>query len=212
MELKGKIIDFLGDSITEGNGVTSAQYRYDTIIKEKCGLKAAYNYGIGGTRIAHKKVPSELAFFDLDFCGRAYFLNPDADIILVYGGTNDFSTGDAPFGEMTDNTPATFCGAVECLMNILTTKYAGKQIVFLTPSRRAGDVPSNDRTPLKAFVDVIVQKAEKYGIPVLNLYEKLGINPNIKEDCEKYTTDGLHLNNAGHAVLAECVIEFLNNI
>ena len=56
MELKGKIIDFLGDSITEGVGVTDRENnRYDNILKRQFGLKATYNYGIGGTRIVFLK-------------------------------------------------------------------------------------------------------------------------------------------------------------
>ena len=60
MELKGKIIDFLGDSITEGYGVSDKENnRYDNILKRECELKATYNYGIGGTRLAHQTKPSE---------------------------------------------------------------------------------------------------------------------------------------------------------
>ncbi len=212
MELKGKVINFLGDSITEGNGVTSAEYCYDTIIKEKYGLKANNNYGIGGTRIAYKSKPSEFAFFDLYFCGRAYFMDRNADAVVVFGGTNDFSTGDAPFGEYTDKTAETFCGAVDLLMNTLKELYPNAKIAFITPARRAGDEPTSGATPLKAYVDLIISKGNDYGIPVLNMYEKLGINPNNLEECKKYTTDGLHFNNAGHVVLAERIGEFLESI
>ena len=40
MELKGKIIDFLGDSITEGHSVEDIpNNRYDNVLKRLCGLK-----------------------------------------------------------------------------------------------------------------------------------------------------------------------------
>ena len=71
MELKGKIIDFLGDSITEGVGVTDQNNRYDNVIHRRFELAAHYNYGIGGTRLAHQSVPSEIPRYDLCFCGRA---------------------------------------------------------------------------------------------------------------------------------------------
>ena len=84
MELKGKIIDFLGDSITEGAGVSDIEnFRYDNIIHRRFDLAAHYNYGIGGTRIAHQSVPSETPRYDLCFCGRAYMLQPNADLIVV---------------------------------------------------------------------------------------------------------------------------------
>ena len=56
MELKGKIINFLGDSITEGVGVEKTENIFHQIIKEKYGLKEAENYGISGTRIAKQKI------------------------------------------------------------------------------------------------------------------------------------------------------------
>ena len=60
MELKGKVINFLGDSITEGSGVSDiANCRYDNVIHREYGLAAHNNYGIGGTRLAYQKNPSQ---------------------------------------------------------------------------------------------------------------------------------------------------------
>ncbi len=73
MELKNKTINFLGDSITEGVGVSDIKNsRYDNRLKEMLELKKVNNYGMGGTRIAHQSVPSEEPRYDLCFCGRAY--------------------------------------------------------------------------------------------------------------------------------------------
>ena len=110
MILEGKKIAFLGDSITEGVGVSDrASNRYDNILKKSCGLAKTYNYGVSGTRLAHQSVPSEKPRFDLCFCGRAYDMANDADIVVVYGGINDYIHGDAPVGKIGDRTPATFC-------------------------------------------------------------------------------------------------------
>ena len=221
MELKGRIIDFLGDSITEGYGVEDcANNRYDSILKRECELKEAYNYGIGGTRLAHQRVPSEKPRYDLCFCGRAYNLDPSADIIVVYGGVNDYIHGDAPIGEMGDQTPATFCGAVWWLMNFLKTTYVGKPIVFMTPARTYRDgisdlVPSNrlcklpDAKPLLFYVETIKETAKQFDIPVLDLYHNLGIDPHDPEDHANLTVDGLHFNDAGHKIIAAKLKAFL---
>lgn len=58
MDLQGKVINFLGDSITQGYGTTGPEFRYDTLLRKACGLKAANNYGLGGTRIAYQHVPT----------------------------------------------------------------------------------------------------------------------------------------------------------
>ena len=48
MELKGKKICFLGDSITEGHGVSCKENIYCNILAQKHGF-TALNYGTGGT-------------------------------------------------------------------------------------------------------------------------------------------------------------------
>jgi lysophospholipase L1-like esterase len=223
MELKGKIIDFLGDSITEGVGVTDQNNRYDNVIHRRFELAAHYNYGIGGTRLAHQSVPSEIPRYDLCFCGRAYMLDKSADHIVVYGGVNDYIHGDAYFGTMEDRTPTTFCGAVYFLMNLLKTNYEGKKIVFMTPAHMhfkgiSDKFPTDrpmkkpDAQPLSAYVEVIKARGEELGIPVLDLFEKLPIDPNNESDREKYTVDGLHFNDEGQGILAKTLGDFLETL
>ena len=223
MELKGKIIDFLGDSITEGVGVYDQNNRYDNVIHRRFELAAHYNYGIGGTRLAHQSAPSEIPRYDLCFCGRAYMLEKSADLIVVYGGVNDYIHGDAYFGKMEDRTPETFCGAVYFLMNLLKTNYEGKQIVFMTPAHMhfkgisdkclsGRPMKKPDAQPLSAYVEVIKARGEELGIPVLDLFEKLPIDPNNESDREKYTVDGLHFNDVGHEILANTLCEFLESL
>lgn len=225
MELQGKIIDFLGDSITEGVGVEDcANNRYDNVIKRKCGLKAVYNYGISGTRFAHQRKPSEIPRFDLCFCGRAYDLNPEADIIVVYGGINDYMHGDAPFGSEEDTTPETFCGAVYFLMTFLKAQYPGKTIVFMTPAHSHFEVDYDetapslypdkypDAKPVTAYVERIKQVGAQQGVAVLDLYNTLPIDPNKPEESQAYTADGLHFNDAGHNILADLLIAFLQKL
>ena len=220
MKLQGKTACFLGDSITQGVGVKDQNNRYDNRLAKACGLKAVYNYGIGGTRIAHQYQPSEEACRDMTFCGRAFFLHPDADLYVVYGGINDYIHGDAPFGQIGDRTQGSFCGAVWYLMNLLRTRYAGKTVVFLTPARcyfkgvsdtevSPRPMKAPDSKPVLGYVEVILETAKEFDIPVLDLYHDLGINPNEEEDRAKYTTDGLHFNDDGHAVIAAKLQAFL---
>ena len=222
MELKGKIIDFLGDSITEGHGLTSNFNRYDRYIERTCGLKKANNYGIGGTRIAYQRHPSDKARYDLDFCGRCWNMDPSADIIVVYGGTNDYGHGDAPFGEVGDKDRTTFCGSVDHLIRTIKELYPSAVLVMVTPAHRSDDgtnPPEEKMTKhnivgrrLEEYADAIVKIASIHGVPALNLLEKLDIDPKKPEDCEKYTFDGLHFNDEGHIALAKCIIEFLKSL
>lgn len=223
MILEGKRVAFLGDSITEGTGVTDQNNRYDNVLKKICNLGATFNYGIGGSRLAHQMVPSEKPRYDLCFCGRAFNIDKSAEIIVVYGGVNDYIHGDAPIGKKGDTTPATFHGAVYYLMNILRELYPKATVVFMTPARSClrgvtDEMPSPRpmkkpcAMPTKGYVDIILEAAKEFGIPTLNLYDDLGINPNIPEDYEKYTIDGLHFNDAAHIIIADKLKALLESI
>ena len=222
MNIKGFKVNFLGDSITEGTGVTDkANCRYDNRLAVMCQLSAVNNYGIGGTRLAHQIHPSEKPRYDLCFSGRAYNMDTTADMVIVYGGVNDYIHGDAPFGELGDTTPATYCGGVYFLMNYLRENYGTKPIIFLTPARcflrkevddlqvstHAKKLPGGK--PLQAYADAILETAKKFDIAVLDLYRDLGLDPHDPECFDPYTIDGLHFNDTGHGVLAERLKAFI---
>ena len=221
MKIEGKIINFLGDSITEGAGVSDiANNRYDNVICREYGLKSVNNYGIGGTRIAHQSKPSDKPRYDLCFCGRAYNTSTKADIMVVYGGVNDYIHGDAPIGDPSDTTPSTFWGGVNFLMTFLKERFAGKPVVFVTPARSclrgvtdevksARSMKKEDAMPLLGYVEIIKAAGEAHGIPVLDMYHTLPLNPNDPDQREKYTIDGLHFNDEAHHIIAKHIAEFL---
>lgn len=211
MELENKKINFLGDSITQGCCATSPELGFVDVMKEKYALAAARNYGIGGTRIARQRIPSEEPLFDLYFASRVAQMDADADIIIVFGGTNDHGHGDAPFGNDGDRTVDSFCGACHVLYQKLLEKYPLAKIVVLTPLHRAEE-GRGDGIWLKDYVNQIKKTAAKYDLPVLDLYETSAIRADIPEIAEKLTTDGLHPNDEGHAILAEEIGEFLKTL
>ena len=59
-------------------------------------------------------------------------MDPEADIIVVFGGTNDYGHGDAPFGEIGDKERTTFCGAVDYLINRIRELYPSALLVMVT--------------------------------------------------------------------------------
>ncbi len=222
MDIKGFKVNFLGDSITEGTGVTDkTNCRFDHRLAVQCQLSAVNNYGVGGTRLAHQIHPSEKPRYDLCFCGRVYDMDTSADMVVVYGGVNDYIHGDAPFGQLSDTTPATFCGGVRFLMQYLRENYGDKPILFMTPARcflrhevddllvsnHAKKLPGGK--PLVDYVDAILEIAKDFQIPVLDLYRDLGLDPHDPQCYEAYTIDGLHFNDAGHGVIAQRLQAFI---
>ena len=221
MDVKGFKVNFLGDSITVGDGVADKNYRYDNILFRELELSATNNYSVCGSRMAHQTKPSVNPMYDLCFCGRAHLMDRSADMVVVFGGVNDFIHGDAPFGEIGDTEPTTYCGGIYYLMNFLKEAYANKPVIFMTPARsflrhEVDDlIPSTHARktvpgkPLVDYADVIIKTAKQFDIKVLDLYRDLGIDPHSPEQFEKYTADGLHLNNDGHVILANKLKEFI---
>ena len=207
MKLEGLTVNFLGDSITEGHGTSSPDRVFHRIIKEKYKLACAYNYGIGGTRIARQTVPTkDSTKWDLTFEIRAEIMDRKADAVVVFGGTNDFGSGDAAFGEYASEDIYTFCGALNSLIKKLMRDFPNSKIVFMTPLHRKGQsVPKADLKILSDYATAIRDICEGYGIPVIDLFKINPINPHDK----LLMPDGLHPSDRGHAVLAKVVGEAL---
>lgn len=210
MGLNGRIINFLGDSITFGFSLESPNEAYHQLLKNYFSLKEARNYGICGTRIA-RQTPIE----DTGECfAIRYKSMKPADMVVVFGGTNDHSHGNAPFGSLDDRTPDTFCGALNTLFNGLCEHYDKKSIVVMTPIRKENDdIPNKvSGKSLEQYVNAIIKIAGIYGLPVLDMYHFCDINPNILEQKNTYCPDGIHPNKEGHRIIAEMLGNFLINL
>ena len=69
-----------------------------------------------------------------------------------------------------------------------------------------------ERKALSEYVEVIRKKAEKFSLPVIDLFAASGMQPNIEEQNSLYFVDGLHPNDLGHRRLAKIFADFLGNI
>ncbi len=221
MELIGKAINFLGDSITQGTGASEEQYQYVNRVEAETGA-ICRNYGVGGTRVALQPegFQSEKPKWDYDFLSRAKTMI-EADVIIVFGGTNDFGHGNAPLGTMEDRTQDTFYGALHCLYSYLMEHFPRAQLIIITPLHR-----TNENNPLgeggtrktvvtgtlKQYVSAMKEVAGYYSLPVLDLYAISGIQPAIQVNRELYMPDGIHPSDLGHGMIAERLISFMKGL
>ena len=104
----------------------------------------------------------------------------------------------------------TFYGALHTVYSTFMQRYPGTPIVVLTPLHRGNEVKGaiGDK-PLLAYVNAIREVAEFYSLPVLDLYARSGIQPQVPAIKEKYMPDNLHPNDAGHEILSNLIINFL---
>ncbi len=216
MKLKNKRVLFLGDSITEGVGASAYDKSYVPVFARLSGAEVE-NYGIGGTRIA-KQTEKTQERWDRDFVGRIDEMADDADVVVVFGGTNDFGHGDAQIGNFASRSEYTFYGALHSLCIKLLNKYPTAQIVFVTPLHRESEntkinsrgIPT--KMPLSGYVQIIKEVASYYGFPVLDLFATSGIQPGVGVIKQLYMPDGLHPSDLGAARIAERLYGFLSTL
>ena len=204
MELKNKRIVFLGDSITEGYGTSSEEKTFHQLLKEKYQLSLASNCGVGGTRIARQINPSYAnPRHDLYFRLRATVMPKDADIVIVFGGTNDSGHGDAPFGDIDSTNDYTFNGALNNLIKQLKQDYPNSKIIFLTPIHRLweNECMNNSGYILKDYVNAIITATKRHNVGLIDLFNELELDPHD----ETLVPDGLHPNDSGHKILADFI-------
>ncbi len=208
-------INFLGDSITEGVGATAPQLCYVERVGAKLGCKVN-NYGICGTRIAPRHQPSDCASFDEYFLQRALKM-PDADLVFVFGGTNDFGHGDADFGTLMDESTDSFCGAFTHLANYLTNRYGKSKLCYILPLHRFNeDSPLGDGSrktltvSLKEYVSAERAILQQLGIAFLDLAD-IFPQPEVCTPTELFQ-DGLHPTNKGHELIAEQICDYVRSI
>lgn len=213
MQLKDKKVVFLGDSITEGVGVSELKYRYTDVFKEISDCEIFVD-GISGSRIAPQKDGDMTVRQNQYFISRVPALPSNADFIVVFGGTNDFGHGNVPLGVFGDKTTDSFYGAMDTLCVSLIKKYPTATIIFMTPLHRLTENnPINEiglpRKLLIDYVDAIKKVCAYYSLPVLDLYSISGIQPSVEIIRQTYMPDGLHPSNAGAKRIAERLKQFI---
>lgn len=213
MEIKGKKFAFLGDSITEGAGASKPENNFWRQFGSRNGVEVS-GYGIGGTRIAPQRGQETP---DGNFVSRVKDIREDADVIVVFGGTNDFGHGNAAFGHVGDTDPTTFCGAMYTLLKSLIERFPLSEIVVMTPTHRGSeDVEINEiGLPchrLSAYVAAEKAIAAAFSVPVLDLWAVSGIQPRIPVVKELCMPDALHPNDRGHLRICERLEGFLKTL
>ena len=180
---------FLGDSITQGIGASSPETKYVSVAERLLGCEIR-NYGISGTRIARQR------------------MDKDADMVFVFGGTNDCGHGNASLGALDSYDVYTFSGAMNILTDFLLKTYGREKLCFLLPLRRFDERHPNTDITLLDYVNIMKSILDKKEIPYIDLYEN-GMPRPVSYEADKYFADGLHPNDFGHNWLGERVASYV---
>lgn len=207
-------INFLGDSITQGAGASSVETQYVSVVGQLLNCEAR-NYGIGGTRIAKNTKPSIMDIYDQDFLLRSESMSDDADLVFVFGGTNDYGHGDAPLGDIDGTDVYTFCGALNTLIDKLSARYGKEKLCFILPLHRYDEdnvYGEGNKTkagaPLSTYVSLMKEILQKHDIETMEFEKEFPI-PATNDGSDGLTVDGLHPNDKGHRILAEKICAYI---
>lgn len=230
LNLRGKTVLFIGDSITE-------QAKWVDAFQKLTGC-IVVNRGVSGTTITANDTLVGITFVDrLDkdpsttgFTGG--FPLTGIDLVIVLGGVNDWGRREQlgiKFGNIeADIDKTTFCGACRYLFKGLKERYANIPIIALSmlhtycvePSFKTwNEIIYTDDDDTKAYTvqksdedksfydykDAVKQAANMFGIPFVDMFE-CGFSALVATDREKYYQDGLHPNDLGGYVMAIYVL------
>lgn len=185
---------FIGDSYTAGVGASAKTHRWTTLLSKEMRWVEA-NYGLGGT--------GYVTTAGRNGCGRAECPTyPDRlaesmgqvgpEFVVIAGGQNDFSA-------YQDNPNQVEVAIRDSFAQTLKA-YPEAEIIAVGPSD-----PGGTSDVAEAMDAVVREEAEAIDAEYVSL-----IDPPVIED-DMVVDDGSHVNNEGHAAIAERVLETLRN-
>ena len=214
MNLSGKKINFLGDSITYGVGPSDFSKVYHSLLASREGIEAR-NFGLSASCVARLVLLSYGEVLDkMPMCLRIEDVDPDADMTVIFGGTNDYGLGVPHSAREGDSDIFTFPGAMRMMLGKASKLFPRMEIVFMTPIHRLGEKnPCGfDGAPLEDYAETIREISAEFDVPVCDLFAYGDFFPDITEDRVKYAPDGLHPNDEGNDVIARRLAGFLKNL
>lgn len=187
--LTGKVINFLGDSITKGRMSSSTDIANPTFcqkIASNLGC-TVNNYGVSATSICNGS--SEAFVTRLN-----RMTETKLDALIIFGGVNDQGDNRATeLGTINDaaSQGTNFYASFKYLITQAIAKYPAAIIAVITPMRRNTESANVYGITLPDIVNAEIEVAKYYGVPLLDFYHHGGINPALSSQ-RSYTADGLH--------------------
>ncbi len=238
-KLYGKTIIWNGDSICQGG---SEKGNWATRIA-KWNSMTYKNYAVGGgviTEGAPKSVrtglPRHSVSETIDLMYEEY---PDADYIIIEGGTNDADLiGDAFHGASNTRLGCydiadfsgeydrrTFTGALESVFYRATKYWSGKKIGYIVAHKMGIPAVSTCYYNRRLYFDRAVEICKKWGIPYIDLWNTCYLNPSLpwmydqtktsqelNDENVCFYVDEQHLSSRGYDVTADIIDAWLKTL
>lgn len=213
---KTKKIACLGDSITEG--VNAGGWQWHRYIDSWCksnGINSiVMNLGIGGTSVCTSSYVTDRL---KPFVNRLDTIPADADIVVIFGGTNDWGNN-ATLGSIIDTGTSSFYGAYKYILEWLAVNRPNAKVMTMTPLKRyfrgggttwvnAQTTPNNKGNLLQDYVRAVKEVSDLYAVPCVDLHNDSGLNPVLEIVRTKFMGDGLHPTAEGNKKMYPVILD-----
>lgn len=209
----------LGDSLTDDT--FRAKEKYYDFVAQDLGCTVV-NCGEAGT--GYMTPTDGHAFHDrVDSIDTS-----NADCLTIFGSFNDLGKG-YYLGSVYDETTDSIGGCMNLTIEKLIDKNPSLKIGIVTPTPWRTYFSYNEdgtasyetvsRADCDAYVDLLIEVAKKHRLPVLNLYETFGLDPDDEQVRKLYFTyngktdeGGVHPNSDGHKYMYPQWREFVKTL
>ena len=197
-KISGLKVGMIGDSIAAAS--TSGIVGYNDLLVEDGAILS--DYSLDGAKLVagDNSIQDQLTQLISE--------NDNLDVILVEGQTNDItsSSSPTPLGSISDSyteefDTQTFSGALENIFKQLKIKYLGALVIYI----RVHQMDSRNSDLQKQYGERAMEIAEKWSVPVCDLYKSGGLNSKIPQMKQQFTLtnkvptgDGTHPNSDGY--------------
>ena len=197
-KISGLKVGMIGDSIAAAS--TAGIVGYNDLLVEDGAILS--DYSLDGAKLVAgvNSIQDQLTQLISE--------NDNLDVILVEGQTNDItsSSSPTPLGSISDSyteefDTQTFSGALENIFKQLKIKYLGALVIYI----RVHQMDSRNSDLQKQYGERAVEIAEKWSVPVCDLYKSGGLNSKIPQMKQQFTLtnkvptgDGTHPNSDGY--------------
>ena len=196
---------FFGSSSVEGDGASSPEKRFTTLVCRTLGWEEI-NLGIGGTTMTGRDDSGLIADEESGIGRVPDILHAAPDILVILYGANDFAQS-RPIGELGKFQQGTFISDYDTALRGLIENLPGTRIVLLTCQYRAdGEAPNALGFTLEDYNNAIRQLAQRYHLEIADASAGSGID---ERNFAALSADAAHLNDDGYQRLAAFVIECL---
>ena len=184
-----KTVSIIGDSMSVGGWTSTIGNLLNAEID---------NNAVSGTKITGSGFMNQLSN-----------ISPDADLIIIFGGTNDYWHKNCNIGTDDSTGTSTFIGSLKAIINYLKTNHPDAEYLFVFPADQTfqGNSCTTDfgKGTFDDFRQAFIKVCTDNGVHCLDLEESSDY------DCSVHSGDGVHPNATGYSIIANAMYKYVKD-